>query len=213
MKKLLLTSAAVLAVFTSAANAADITPYASVKAVMSFTDGTIKGTEDDGTRWKENDKVKNFGGDVAVGAKMGAVRAELAYTYLAKDDKTRKYDDGKDKAEISGQSFMLNGYYDLENPTIFKPYVGAGVGMAKIKYHSKYTDFVDPDFNSSESYSKNKFAYSLMAGIGAEVTKNVTLDIGYRYTDYGSFSKTIDDEKVKFDTKAHQVLAGVRYSF
>ena len=48
---------------------------------------------------------------------------------MAKDDKTRKYDDGKDKAEISGQSFMLNGYYDIDNPTIFKPYVGAGVGM------------------------------------------------------------------------------------
>lgn len=208
MKKLLLTSAAVLAVFTSAANAADITPYASVKAVMSFTDGKIKV---DGEN--ENDKLKNFGGDVAVGAKMGAVRAELAYTYLAKDDKTRKYDDGKDKTEISGQSFMLNGYYDLENPTIFKPYVGAGVGMAKIKYQAKYTDFVDPDFNSSDSVSKNKFAYSLMAGVGAEITKNVTLDIGYRYTDYGSFSKNIEGDKVKFDTKAHQVLAGVRYSF
>ena len=131
MKKLLLTSAAVLAVFSSAANAADITPYASVKAVMSFTDGTIKGTEDDGTRWKENDKLKNFGGDVAVGAKMGAVRAELAYTYLAKDDKTRRDDSEINKSEISGQSFMLNGYYDIDNPTIFKPYVGAGVGMAR----------------------------------------------------------------------------------
>lgn len=208
MKKLLLTSAAVLAVFTSAANAADITPYASVKAVMSFTDGKIKVDDEN-----ENDKVKNFGGDVAVGAKMGAVRAELAYTYLAKDDKTRKYDDEKYKTEISSQSFMLNGYYDLENPTIFKPYVGAGVGMAKIKYHCKYTDFVDPEYNETNSISKNKFAYSLMAGVGAEITKNVTLDIGYRYTDYGSFSKNIEGDKVKFDTKAHQVLAGVRYSF
>ena len=208
MKKLLLTSAAVLAVFTSAANAADITPYASVKAVMSFTDGKIKVDDEN-----ENDKVKNFGGDVAVGAKMGAVRAELAYTYLAKDDKTRKYDDGKDKTEISGQSFMLNGYYDLENPTIFKPYVGAGVGMAKMKYQNKYTDFADPTDTENNSFSKNKFAYSLMAGVGAEITKNVTVDVGYRYTDYGSFSKTIDDEKVSFDTKAHQILAGVRYSF
>ena len=122
MNKLLLTSAAALAVFTSAANAADITPYASVKAVMSFTDGEAKFAEGD----NEKDKVKNFGGDVAVGAKMGAVRAELAYTYLAKDDKTRRDEDGSYKSEISGQSFMLNGYYDIENPTIFKPYVGAG---------------------------------------------------------------------------------------
>lgn len=213
MKKLLLTSAAVLAVFSSAANAADITPYASVKAVMSFTDGTIKGTEDDGTHWKEKDKLKNFGGDVAVGAKMGAVRAELAYTYLAKDDKTRRDDSEINKSEISGQSFMLNGYYDIDNPTIFKPYVGVGVGMAKMKYKFKDTDVVDPTDSETNSFSKNKFAYSLMAGVGAEITKNVTLDIGYRYTDYGSFSKNIDDEKVKFDTKAHQVLAGVRYSF
>ena len=57
MKKLLLTSAAVLAVFSSAANAADITPYASVKAVMSFTDGKATFTEGD----NEKDKLKNFG--------------------------------------------------------------------------------------------------------------------------------------------------------
>lgn len=82
MNKLLLTSAAVLAAFSSAANAADITPYASVKAVMSFTDGKIKVDDE-----KENDKVKNFGGDVAVGAKIGAVRAELAYTFWRKTTK------------------------------------------------------------------------------------------------------------------------------
>lgn len=209
MKKLLLTSAAVLAVFSSAANAADITPYASVKAVMSFTDGKATFTEGD----NEKNKLKNFGGDVAVGAKMGAVRAELAYTYLAKDDKTRKDDDGSYKSEISGQSFMLNGYYDIENPTIFKPYVGAGVGMAKMKYRFTDTYPAAPEDNETNSFSKNKFAYSLMAGVGAEITKNVTLDVGYRYTDYGSFSKTFEDGKLKFDTKAHQILAGVRYSF
>lgn len=209
MKKLLLTSAAVLAVFTSAANAADITPYASVKAVMSFTDGKATFTEGD----NEKNKLKNFGGDVAVGAKMGAVRAELAYTYLAKDDKTRKDDDGSYKSEISVQSFMLNGYYDIENPTIFKPYVGAGVGMAKMKYRFTDTYPAAPEDNETNSFSKNKFAYSLMAGVGAEITKNVTVDVGYRYTDYGSFSKTLEDGKLKFDTKAHQILAGVRYSF
>lgn len=209
MKKLLLTSAAVLAVFTSAANAADVTPYASVKAVMSFTDGKAKFAEGD----NEKDKLKNFGGDVAVGAKMGAVRAELAYTYLAKDDKTRRDEDGSYKSEISGQSFMLNGYYDIENPTIFKPYVGAGVGMAKMKYKFKdtYPDY--PEDNETNTHSKNKFAYSLMAGVGAEIMKNVTVDVGYRYTDYGSFSKTVEDGKLKFDTKAHQILAGVRYNF
>ena len=67
--------------------------------------------------------------------------------------------------------------------------------------------------NETNSFSKNKFAYSLMAGVGAEITKNVTVDVGYRYTDYGSFSKTLEDGKLKFDTKAHQILAGVRYSF
>lgn len=61
----------------------------------------------------------------------------------------------------------------------------------------------------SDSISKNKFAYSLMAGVGAEVAKNVTVDVGYRYTDYGTMSK----DGYKHDTKAHQILAGVRYSF
>ena len=46
-------------------------------------------------------------------------------------------------------------------------------------------------------------------GVGAEVAKNVTVDVDYRYTDYGTMSKDGD----KHDTKAHQILAGVRYSF
>lgn len=55
--------------------------------------------------------------------------------------------------------------------------------------------------------------FRLRTDVGAEITKNVTVDVGYRYTDYGSFSKTLEDGKLKFDTKAHQILAGVRYSF
>lgn len=47
------------------------------------------------------------------------------------------------------------------------------------------------------------------AGVGAEVAKNVTVDVGYRYTDYGTMSK----DGYKHDTKAHQIPAGVRYSF
>ena len=46
-------------------------------------------------------------------------------------------------------------------------------------------------------------------GVGAEVAKNVTVDVDYRYTDYGTMSKDGD----KHDTKAHQIPAGVRYSF
>lgn len=66
---------------------------------------------------------------------------------------------------------MLNGYFDIDNPTVFKPYVGAGVG--------------------------------------AEVAKNVTVDVGYRHTDYGTTSK----DGYTHDTKAHQIPAGVRYIF
>ncbi len=196
MKKLLLTSAAVLAVFSSAANAADITPYASVKAAMSMTNMDHK-TEGD-----SND-FTNYGADIAIGAKMDAVRAELAYAYLAKGTDTS--DNIKWKTSL--QSFMLNGYFDIDNPTVFKPYVGVGVGMAKVKTKASFiNEYDEPD---SDSLSKNKFAYSLMAGVGAEVAKNVTVDVGYRYTDYGTMSK--DD--YKHDTKAHQILAGVRYSF
>lgn len=196
MKKLLLTSAAVLAVFSSAANAADITPYASVKAVMSMTNMDHK-TEGDSSDFT------NYGADIAIGAKTGAVRAELAYAYLAKDNDTS--DDIKWKT--SAQSFMLNGYFDIDNPTVFKPYVGAGVGMAKVKTKASFIN--ENDEPVSDSISKNKFAYSLMAGVGAEVAKNVTVDVGYRYTDYGTMSK----DGYKHDTKAHQILAGVRYSF
>ena len=81
--------------------------------------------------------------------------------------------------------------------------------MAKVKYKFKNTYPDYPEDNETFTHSKNKFAYSLMAGVGAEVAKNVTVDVGYRYTDYGTMSK----DGYKHDTKAHQIPAGVRYSF
>jgi len=192
MKKVLLLGAAFCAVsFT--ANAADITPYVSAKAAYSFTDGKAGG---------DSIKVKNPGLDIAAGAKINDIRGEIAFGYLAADDKTI---DG-DKIEFSANKFMINGYYDIDIKSAVKPYVGLGAGMAKTKYVAKV-----PEGNMT--ISKNKFAYSLMAGAGYNVTKELTLDLGYRYTDYGSNTKDFGVERIKVETTGHEVLAGIRYAF
>ena len=65
---------------------------------------------------------------------------------------------------------MLNAYYDIDTGTKFTPYVGAGIGMARLK--AKIDD--ETDF----SKSKTTFAWQVGAGISYAMTENVSLDAG-----------------------------------
>lgn len=46
-------------------------------------------------------------------------------------------------------------------------------------------------------------------GVGYAVNENVTLDAGYRYVDYGDFTKY----EAEFDSSTHEMYVGLRYSF
>lgn len=220
MKKLTLTMLGAMLLFSTAVQAQEtsIKGYASVKAVATKTDGNF---------WGNKKKFNPKGANIAVGAKVGQnLRFEAEYNYREKTDKTETYVDndgmvvfeGKEKMELSAQSYMLNGYYDFHNSSKFTPYVGVGFGMAKIEYD--YTDNYDV-YNAGtgaylgsdrDSYyaSKTKFAYNISAGASYDINDHLALDLGLRYIDYGSFS---DSDVDKYKTKSKEVSFGVRYTF
>ena len=220
MKKLTLTMLGATLLFSTAVQAQEtsIKGYASVKAVATKTDGNF---------WGNKKKFNPKGANVAVGAKVGQnLRFELEYNHRESADKTETYVDnngmlvfeGKEKMELSAQSYMLNGYYDFHNSSKFTPYVGVGFGMAKVEYD--YTDNYDIYNAGTGAYlgsdrdtyhaSKTKFAYNISAGASYDINDHLALDLGLRYIDYGSFSDADGD---KYKTKSKEVSFGVRYSF
>lgn len=199
MRKTLLL-AGVATIFTlSNAVAMEINPYVSAK--MKYVDMSAD-YDEPGYSLSADDSV--LGGAVAFGVEhktsAGTVRTEVEYN--RNQDMEKKLFSGLAKAEVESQSLMFNTYYDIDTNSKFTPYVGAGVGYAKIK--GKLSAF-----GMSDDMSDTNFAWQVGAGVGYELTENVTMDAGYRYADYGDFS----EYDSKLDVSAHEFYVGARYTF
>ena len=88
--------------------------------------------------------------------------------------------------------FLGNAYVDLGTWWCVTPYVGVGIGGAKVNI----IGFRDDGFNDvgglsvSTTYaadaSKFNFAWALHAGLTYKVTQSMSIDLGYRYLDMGN---------------------------
>ncbi|MCB1504725.1 MAG: porin family protein [Hyphomicrobiaceae bacterium] len=117
-------------------------------------------------------------------------------------------------------TLMFNAYYDLGKFGRFVPYVGAGIGAA---YHQLDDIYFTGNPNLTNHIHGNNdiaFAWSLMAGVGVQLTDRAVLDVGYRYIDTGSITSQRSDTgfnvnpAVKFDDlTAHELKVGLRYHF
>ena len=94
---------------------------------------------------------------------------------------------------------MVNGYVDLGTWYGVTPFVGAGVGVAVQQAlrrapttarnisNATAPAGLRPPAASSATGSKTDLAWALMAGFDIAVTRNLKLELGYRYLDYGKF--------------------------
>lgn len=99
-------------------------------------------------------------------------------------------------------SGLINAYYDFKNRTPVTPYLGAGAGWA----YGKGTVDV-PALGLSADESDNAFAWQGIAGVSFDVAPRLAITTDYRYFDTANFDDIGDDYS------AHEVRAGVRYSF
>lgn len=131
---------------------------------------------------------------------------------------------------------MANGYIDLPTQGKFGAYVGGGIGAARPVVSLNHTVTCSPDDASScsfpggavgttvedfelvnDQYSKWLLSYSASAGVTYDLTNNIALDLGYKYTKVDDMGSVLDGSNVSstllegLDT-SHSVRLGVRVS-
>lgn len=204
MKKFLILTILLCAV---SGNAYAIGPYISVKGTYSsirlqqkWKDGAIPVDTN-----HEKDSV--WSPSVAVGAieryRYANLRAELEYNKYGK----LEYKDGKGwDNEISQFSMMFNVYVDFNLGTITSPYFGAGFGYSHMKHDV---------LSRGENVSEGVIGWQLMAGLGFNISRYFTIDVGYRYVDFGRFKNEFKDMGFKDSVKltSHEFLIGGRLGF
>ena len=200
MKKILLTTAAVLTLATSSAYAAED---------MFYVKGQVG--------WDKLDKIKGMksNNNVFLGLGVGYyvmdnVRADLTFDhYVNPNHKGTMTENGKkypgNKLKSQADTLMVNGFVDLFDVSVAKVFAGAGVGMSMIS-----TKNTDPNFDTVKYKKKNNFAYALHLGASTEFAPGVNGELTYSYRDMGKFKK--DDNGNSFGSlKGHHVAAGVRF--
>jgi opacity protein-like surface antigen len=89
--------------------------------------------------------------------------------------------------------FLANTFVDLGTWNCFTPFVGFGVGTARVTL----ADFTDMGIGTTgggfgRNPSKWNFAWALHAGVAYNVSKNLKVELAYRYLNYGSITDSVD---------------------
>ncbi|EMT4252441.1 outer membrane beta-barrel protein [Neisseria gonorrhoeae] len=139
------------------------------------------------------------------------------------DRKTENQENGTFHAV---SSLGLSTVYDFRPNDKFKPYIGARVAYGHVRHSidstKKTTEFVtsagapggaptvySPHKNTQDDHregdSIRRVGLGVIAGVGFDITPNLTLDAGYRYHNWGRLENT------RF--KTHEASLGMRYRF
>ncbi len=169
---------------------------------------------------------RGFRGEIAFGFRgnrdLVGVPADYLGTIIGDPVANPTPDPVDDPLHTSIQSYtmMFNAYYDIGRYGSFVPYVGAGIGAAYHIVDEVYFTQNPNLINRIEGNRDLSFAWSVMAGVGYQVSDRAILDFGYRYIDMGkATSGRVDNAgfvnpRVKFDNiAAHEFKLGLRYHF
>ena len=165
---------------------------------------------------------------LAVGYDLNPVRAELEYAFRAKKEFASYVDTDEGpgysssdsgKLKLGVQTLFLNGYYDIHNSSSITPYVGLGLGLAKLSYDLTNEGFdtfggISESYSEKYSGSKTKFAWNIGAGAAYQINDLMALDLGYRYANFGKVSLDLGEGGgPEIKSNAHEVMLGLRFSF
>ncbi|ENT1930134.1 outer membrane beta-barrel protein [Neisseria gonorrhoeae] len=141
--------------------------------------------------------------------------------------KTQKTEHQENGTFHAVSSLGLSTIYDFDTGSRFKPYIGMRVAYGHVRHQvrsvQQETEIVttypkEQDAKPSvttggpipqpayhESRSISSLGFGAVAGVGIDITPNLTLDAGYRYHNWGRLENT------RF--KTHEASLGVRYRF
>ncbi|EMT2822997.1 outer membrane beta-barrel protein, partial [Neisseria gonorrhoeae] len=142
-----------------------------------------------------------------------------------RNEKTLKTEHQENGTFHAASSLGLSTIYDFDTGSRFKPYIGMRVAYGHVRHQvrsvQQETDIVTtypqnakpsvttggpiPQPAYHESRSISSLGFGAVAGVGIDITPNLTLDAGYRYHNWGRLENT------RF--KTHEASLGVRYRF
>lgn len=96
--------------------------------------------------------------------------------------------------DVTSTALMFNGYYDFETDTVFKPYVGAGIGYADLEVGDESDDV---------------FAYQFKAGVSrplADASNEIGAEISYFGTEDFEVRNGADNIEASYGNTAVSVF-------
>jgi len=128
----------------------------------------------------------------AIGYKFTLLRIEGEFLYVKNDVDGAEGSFNAD-GDLSQTNIFLNGYLDLPIVPFLKPYVGAGIGIAKVDVSNmRVSDTAGVLYRSDDNESA--FGYQFMAGIRADLPiTELSLYAGYRYLSLEQIDVSVQD--------------------
>ncbi|HGN6962045.1 TPA: opacity family porin [Neisseria gonorrhoeae] len=141
------------------------------------------------------------------------------------ENKKKKTENQENGSFHAVSSLGLSAVYDFKLNDKFKPYIGARVAYGHVRHSIDSTKKITGLLTTTstrgaepgsykvsttpgahqESNSIRRVGLGVIAGVGFDITPNLTLDAGYRYHNWGRLENT------RF--KTHEASLGVRYRF
>ena len=167
------------------------------------------------------DADRGFDGDVIVGYDFGAFRleAEVAYKENDLDTITNSTRIGTPNSiaagtrtaqgEVIALSAMVNGMLDFGDDDGVQGFIGGGAGIARVKTEAAFFSnlgFIDD--------SDTKFAYQVIAGIRAPVSRGLDVGIKYRFFNVDDIrGVNINNNTTEARYRSHSLLGSFIVNF
>lgn len=190
---------------TQSSRAAESGPYVTGAVGVSFpADSDL----DTATTSANADLDPGFAASVSVGHLYGnGFGTEIEFGYRSND--VESISGATASGDMGIFSVMLNGIYDFGASRRGSPYIGVGIGVARLD-----ADGISPVSNSSINDDTTALAYQATAGIAYPVNDRLDIMLSYRYfavPDAGF--GTAAGASVDSDYTSHAVRFGFRYRF
>ncbi|MCM0021068.1 MAG: OmpA family protein [Tagaea sp.] len=186
-----------------------------------FTEGIYIGGSV-GAHKPQNSSVSQGGQSTGIGLKTGlAGAASVGYAFgngpRAELELAHRRSNANSAAagqtasgSLDATSLMINGLYDIATGTSFVPYLGAGVGAARMRANNLGTLTNGASVDGSDTV----FAYQGIAGLDYHLDANVALGASYRYFATGKADIAASaGTKASVPFRDHAVLLGMRWNF
>ncbi len=165
-----------------------------------------------------------FGGQIAVGRRLGPVRLEAEIGRSDTDAETYRVRSPivVTLPQTGGDTvnrFMANGYYDLPvSRWRLHPYVGVGVGQVDVHVRTTASRPFGPPTAPAKLIddSLEGFAWQAMGGVALPLSRRLSLTAQYRYLDAGTLNGVgsgAPNQTFRTQIASHNLDVGLRLAF